>query len=269
MNVQFYSPKHKLLQQLIEGYYFIIDNHKSGTERYWTFPSNYCIVTINLNSRVERLDNNIKFSPSKKKNINTSVVYRYINPIEIYYEKPIYEITIYFKPLGLNHFVDNPETIFSQNRVIEFTSTLANFEAEMCEIFNQEDRELQIEKLESFWLSNFVEKDLELMKSILKDIESNLKIQDVAKKYNISRKHLNTLFLKHLGKPPGEYQKIYRFRKAISTKRGIRNLTELAYDNLFYDQSHLIKDFKALTKISPKIFFRDIDTEQKNVWLFI
>lgn len=269
MELNFYTPRNKLLQQFIEGYYFIIDTQNGGTEKYWTFPNNFCIVTINLNSHVLLSENSIKIFPSKKENIYTSVVYRYTNPIEIYYKKPIHELTIYFKPFGLNHFVQNIERMFWQRNLTGFASTLPDFETEMCKIFDEKDREAQIEQLEKFWLQNLVKRDLDLMKNILKDIECNMKIEDVARKYEMSRKHLNTLFLKHLGKSPGEYQKIYRFRQAISNKSGVRNLTELAYENFFYDQSHLIKDFRALTNNSPKSFFKNVDTKQKNVWLFI
>jgi AraC-like DNA-binding protein len=34
----------------------------------------------------------------------------------------------------------------------------------------------------------------------------------------------------------------------------MKNLTELSYENLFYDQSHFIKNFKDLTKIQPQNF---------------
>ncbi|MET0467052.1 MAG: helix-turn-helix transcriptional regulator [Chitinophagaceae bacterium] len=269
MELNFYTPRNKLLQQFIEGYYFITDTQKGGTEKYLTFPNNFCIVTINLNSRVLLSENSIKIFPSKKENIYTSVVYRYTNPIEVYYKKPIHELTIYFKPLGLNHFVQNIEIIFCQRNLAGFAANLPDFETEMCKIFARKDREAQLEHLEKFWLQNLVTNDLNLMKNILKDIESNMKIEDVAGKYEMSRKHLNTLFLKHLGKSPGEYQKIYRFRQAINNKSGVRNLTELAYENFFYDQSHFIKNFRALTNNSPKSFFKNVDINQKNVWLFI
>jgi len=34
-------------------------------------------------------------------------------------------------------------------------------------------------------------------------------------------------------------------------------LTDLAYDNEYYDQSHFIKDFKEFTGLSPKEFYGD------------
>jgi len=269
VNLQFYTPENSFLKQYIEGYYFIEDNDTDGTEKYWTFPNNYCIVTANLDSRVELSEKSIRIFPTAEKTIYTSVVYRYINPIELYYEKPIHEITIYFKPLGLNHFVNDSETLFSQKRMAEFTHAIDGFEATLKNIFEEQDRKIQIETLEKFWLSKFLEKDLGEMRNILRDIESSLKIEEVANKYQMSRKHLNALFLKHLGKSPGEYQKIYRFRQAIAKQSGIKNLTALAYENDFYDQSHLIKDFKSLTNLNPKKFFKNVDTEQKNIWLFI
>jgi AraC-like DNA-binding protein len=35
------------------------------------------------------------------------------------------------------------------------------------------------------------------------------------------------------------------------------NLTSLAYENEYYDQSHFTKDFKELTGITPKEFYGD------------
>ena len=269
MTIEFHTPKNERLQELIEGYYFITDKEIGGSERYLTFPNNYCIVTTNLNSEVEISTCNISILPSGTENIYTSIVHRYVRPIRIYYEKPIREITMYFKPLGLNHFVDNPNNLFSKDRTSDVNSLLPGLNTEMLTIFNSQTRELQIQELEELWLSLLKENDFTRMQAILDDLELLHRIEYIAEKQNISRKHLNAIFSGYLGKSPGEYQKIFRFRKAISSKGGIRNLTEMAYENYFYDQSHLIKDFKALTNIKPKSFFRDVDSDQKNVWLFI
>ncbi|WP_415542773.1 helix-turn-helix domain-containing protein [Empedobacter stercoris] len=107
------------------------------------------------------------------------------------------------------------------------------------------------------------------MEQILADIETELTIDAIAKKHNISRKHINVLFLKHIGKPPSEYRKIYRFRNTLIENKKSKSLTSLSHGSLFYDQSHFIKDFKALTKIKPSWFFKNIDTEQDNIWLFM
>jgi AraC-like DNA-binding protein len=246
----------------------MFENNIGGTERYWTFPNNYCIVTVNFQSSVILSENRISILPSKEQNIHASTVHRYNHPIEVYYENPIHEITIYFKPLGIGHFVSDPEIMFKQNKMTEFTPPHLDFGSCYEKIFAIKNRELQRETLEEYWLSKLIAKDLTLVEGILTEIESGDKIADIAKKHNISRKHLNKMILKNLGKSPTEYRKIYRFRSAINN-RELKKLTELTYENLFYDQSHFIKDFKALTNINPKTFFKKVNTNDSNVWLFI
>lgn len=269
MQIQFYTPKSHLLKQYLEGYYFISDNETSGTEKYLTFPNNYCIVTTNLNADVTLDGNQIAIVPAKEKNIYTSLVYRYTSPIEVYYEKPIHEITIYFKPLGLHQFIHGLNSMLLQKNMAEFMHALPDFKTAMSKIFYISDRTLQTEALESYWLSKLRLKDLGLIAGIVTDMESNMKIEDIARKHHMSRKHLNQMVLKYLGKSPTEYKKIFRFRKALGNKKDLKNLTELSYENLFYDQSHLIKDFKTFTKVTPNSFFRAVNTEPKNVWLYI
>ena len=112
MLIDFYTPKNKILQKYIEGYYFIAENEKSDEIRYWTFPNNYSILTVSQNTHISQNGNVFKISKSSEKNITVDLVLSYRYPLEIIYEKPLNEITIYFKPLGLNHFVENLQEDF-------------------------------------------------------------------------------------------------------------------------------------------------------------
>lgn len=269
MKLQFYIPDNDTLKQYIEGYYFIFDEEPEGTEEYFTFPNNYAIVTTNLNSTVTFAENKISITPSPEKNIHASLVYNYTAPIIVYYEKPIREITVYFKPLGINRFVNNLETMLASSQMVEFTPGFLDFQPEMNRIFHMADVQCQRTELEAYWLSKLIVKELSAMENILADIESNMKITDIARKNHISRKHLYKMVYKHIGKSPMDYRKIFRFRNALRNKGKVKNLTELSYENDFYDQPHLVKDFKTLTQSSPHAFFKNVNTEKKNVWRFI
>ena len=268
MELHFYTPKSDTLKQYIEGYYFLSDYGTGASKEYTTFPNNYCIVTVNLNSDIKLDINKISIDPTYDDKIYTSFAYRYKNPIRVHYTGPVQEITIYFKPLGINYFVDNLGSMFSQKKMTEFIPQFSDFKDEMRKIFNIDKRPLQIDTLEDYWLSKMKMKDLELLKSMLSDAESNAKVEDIAKKYQISRKHLNSLVQRNLGKPLSEYRKIFRFRNVINNYQGLKSLTELSYEHLFFDQSHLIKDFKSFTEINPNLFFKNVNTANKNVWLF-
>lgn len=270
MQLKFYKPTNELLRKHIEGYYFIQKGKISDPLHYRTFPNNYTIVTVMQNASLSQDNSKIMIRPSGKKGIYSNMVYRYNSPIEIFYEEPINELTIYFKPLGINFFIENSEMFFAQDHTKEIVfNPFADLKAEMDKILNLHDRKKQLEMLESYWLSKYIEKDISVMKDIIKDIEADGKIDEIAKKYNISRQYLNKLFQKNVGKSASEYRRIHRFRKSIAEKNEIKNLTELSHENLFYDQSHFIRDFRKLTDKTPKSFFRNVDADKEVVWLFI
>ncbi|MBF4487145.1 AraC family transcriptional regulator [Flavobacterium sp. CSZ] len=270
MNLEFYKPKNTLLQKYIEGFYFIVEDSTSDPLIYRTFPNNYVIIAIAQNIALTHRDGMMIITPSQENNIVSNIIYRYNTPIEISYLKLINEITIYFKPLGLNSFIENVDFFYSKDhtRKIEF-DPYTDFKPEMEKIFNITNRQKQIETLELYWLSKFREKDVSLAEELIQDIEADAKITELANKYQISRQYLSKIFQKNVGKSPSEYRKIHRFRRSIMEKNKAKNLTELSCDNLFYDQSHFIKDFQDLTHNNPKFFFKNVDTEKENVWLFI
>ncbi|MNY12542.1 DNA-binding transcriptional activator FeaR [compost metagenome] len=177
-------------------------------------------------------------------------------------------MTIYFKPLGINQFVENLEIFFEDILGLHF-NLFEDFIHSMESIFKIKDREIQREKLEHYWLSKLKEKDFSELEKIISDIESDLRIDDIAIRNNFSRQYLNRLFSKTIGKSPSEYRKIHRFRNAIINQKKQKNLTHLSLESSFYDQSHLIKDFKQLTNVSPNSFFKTVNTEKENIWLFI
>ena len=267
MKLDFYKPKNGILQKYIEGYYFVSEDKKSGQIKYYTFPNNFHILSVNQSTEFLFPENKVIIRSSSQDNIVINSVNKYSKPLEITYENPVNEITIYFKPLGINQFIDNPD-IFKEPEISDFNPFI-DFKENMKLVFSQPNRRNQIELLENYWLSKFDKKDLSLIEQILSDIEADLKIKEIAQKYNFTRQYINKLFSKHIGKTPSEYRKIFRFRNALNEAKKAKNLTHLSHNNLFYDQAHFIKDFNALTNTNPTSFFKNVDTEKGNVWLFI
>lgn len=256
MNIKFYRPKNEQLQKYIEGYYFISEDENSKTITYWTFPNNYCILAVNYNSDVVFEEKKIMVVPSNHETIQAGLVFRYIKPLEVCYQNPTNEVTFYFKPLGLNHFMINYQELFLRQKAIAKFNPFVDFKNQMKRILKLKDRDIQIEELESYWLSKLQIRDFSFLEMIKKDLETDLKIEDIAKKHQITRQYLSKLFLRNIGKTPSEYRKIYRFRNSIVNRNKAKNLTALSYDNLFFDQSHFIKDFKKLTDKKPGLFFK-------------
>uniref|UniRef100_UPI0040471B34 helix-turn-helix domain-containing protein n=1 Tax=Mariniflexile sp. TaxID=1979402 RepID=UPI0040471B34 len=268
MNVQHYKPKNKTLKRYIAGYYFMTKSESKLPIRYLTFPTNSTIVSTSQDSDVIFDFEKIVVTPSKNTRIVTDLVVKYTKPFEVFYQQPVNEITIKFKPLGLNRFVPKLSNYFTNEYYMDF-QPFDDMNMEMQSIFDISNRDEQIECLESFWLSKFENVELDRLEKMVADLEGESGIAEISKKHKISRQYLNKIFLKNLGKTPSEYRKVHKFRKALLDFQKVNSLTELSYESLFYDQSHFIKEFKSLTNIKPSSFFKNIDLNKEIAWLFI
>lgn len=85
----------------------------------------------------------------------------------------------------------------------------------------------------------------------------DVKITELCHRYNLSRTTLNNRFLDHIGISPKELSRIYRFNFLLRTgiKKRNRSLPELAHTCGYYDQSHLNREFKMMTGMTPTRFF--------------
>ncbi len=96
-----------------------------------------------------------------------------------------------------------------------------------------------------------VDKPFEIFWSLKLEIEKskgNKPMIELFDENGISAKQAERLFKKYLGFSPKYYAKIVRFQVIIKSlmKDEKQNIANLAADYGYYDQSHLIKDFKAL-----------------------
>ena len=276
MEIKFYKPKNEILQDYIEGYYFLTNLKSDELVEYYTFPSNFSIVSILNNAQIVYSENEGIIKECEGSPLTSDLICHYKKPIKLSYEGNINELTFYFKPLGLNAFLDQSlchytNTFFSN--FIPFDDYSATFSA----ILNEKNIENRIVQIENYWISKlkkFKHPFLNEVISDLKDIQHEYSIADLAKKYAISRQNLTKHFETNLCKSPSDYKKVQRFRNALKnylTKTAKANLTSLSYDLLFYDQSHLIKDFKSLTGMTPKKFFKSISNNNEGEinWLFV
>ena len=202
------------------------------------------------------------------------MVCQFNGPICFKYQGNIKEICIYFKPLGLNAFLKKQLANYCHSYFDPFVP-FSDYEIEMKKILNTENRTLLAESLEKYWLSKLIGFFHPFLSNAISKIEENPKITtlELANEFNVSQKTLILQFKKHLCKTPSEYKKILRFRKALTEMQVSKKktkLTELSYIIDFFDQSHMISNFKSLTGYSPKIFFKNLRTieNSKIHWIF-
>ncbi len=86
-----------------------------------------------------------------------------------------------------------------------------------------------------------------------------LSINELSKQNNINRRQLVRKFSSTIGLSPKQLSKTIRLQATLKTllTKNITSLTDLAYENKYYDQAHFIKEFKAFTGLTPKEFYGD------------
>ena len=71
-------------------------------------------------------------------------------------------------------------------------------------------------------------------------------------------------FRKVVGTTPEKFASIVRFNTVLDNLNDTKSLTDICYENNFFDQAHFIKDFKQFTGDTPEQFKRFL---QKNDFL--
>jgi AraC-like DNA-binding protein len=99
-----------------------------------------------------------------------------------------------------------------------------------------------------------------LLSAVVNDIsgaKGNVSINKLCKKYNRSRATLSQRFAEYTGLSPKELARIYRFNHFVITKlkQCDKTFAEVALECGYYDQSHLNREFKSITGITPSRFF--------------
>ncbi|MCP4458506.1 MAG: AraC family transcriptional regulator [Cytophagales bacterium] len=95
---------------------------------------------------------------------------------------------------------------------------------------------------------------------MIKKANGQIKVKDLYSTLNVSKSTLEHHFIQEIGLTPKEFCKIEKLNYFIETykQNQLETLTELSYRCGYYDQSHLIKDFKHFLNTSPKKYFKSM-----------
>jgi AraC-like DNA-binding protein len=170
-------------------------------------------------------------------------------------------ILVYFTEMGLAQFTSCPanelfnqsislDNIFSQEAVREVEERLA-----LAKTSRQ-----RISVVEQFLLTLLrkIRDDRLIVEAVKLIYQSNgaMKISALAAQLFISKSPFEKRFRKLVGASPKKFASIVRFNTVLHQLDGNKSLTDICYENNFFDQAHFIKDFKLFTGSTPQNFQR-------------
>jgi len=83
-----------------------------------------------------------------------------------------------------------------------------------------------------------------------------IRIAPLARELGLSTDRLEKRFRRIVGASPKQLASVLRFRRVVARYRAGVTLTQLAHDAGYFDQSHLIRDFRSFTGQPPGEFLR-------------
>jgi AraC-like DNA-binding protein len=87
--------------------------------------------------------------------------------------------------------------------------------------------------------------------------EGRVSIASLASASGLSESAFLRRFRDHVGASPKTFASLVRLQRILRIGPDAADLTTLAMDAGYYDQSHFIRDFRAMTGRAPGNFFRD------------
>ena len=91
-------------------------------------------------------------------------------------------------------------------------------------------------------------------------VEGNVSIEKIASMACLSLRQFERVSKERLGLPPKLFSRIVRFSKAYRLKEQMPGIswTKIAYECNYFDQMHLIRDFKQFAGVAPGIIEKEL-----------
>jgi AraC-like DNA-binding protein len=169
-------------------------------------------------------------------------------------------LVVRLAPTGLFHLLGRPVSAYT-NQVIDLESIgltdVAGFVEKLAALPPQE----RIKLLDNYLLREFALHSLkpspvEAALAYIYQRQGVVSIEEITQQSASSRRHLVRLFHEQVGLSPKTFLRIFRFHQVVLAIKTNPNpsFQDVLYVYGYYDQSHFIRDFKALMGQLPSQF---------------
>ena len=260
---QTYIPNHALLKKHISYFYTDVQEDARFHRRYSFFPHVNTTLTFYKHAVFTQGDLHNTVDSAEGLPL-LKLLTRQQRVTTVVQQGPIHKIGIVFSPLGLNHFIRETYQSLAADEVQYFQPVNDDdWNKQITACFQSGNWDNAIQQLEAFLVSLYQHKPYDELYRILEafnDPQNTFSIREIAAQHFINHRKLNRDFKKELSITPEHYRMIARFRYAVQQKivhEHNGNLTSIAYESGYLDQSYMIRSFKKLTGLSPAAFFKE------------
>ena len=252
-------PPFEPLREYIESYWMLISDLSLNEEL--CLPDGSASLLFNFGHPYLRAECH---SPNVKKEFGRiSLSHQGKSSVLITQTGPVRLLGVRFKPYGMAPFFgismsDFPTPFALKGQVLDpFIGTL---EQVLWSVDNFEERIsfLNVELSKRIGGIMHPDKLVKAAVTIMIKHGGNLKIGKLLEQLCVSKSTLEKKFQEHVGLSPKILCNILRFNSIVYSRQSdpAPSLTELSYKKGFFDQAHLVHNFRSFTGLPPGRFFR-------------
>jgi AraC-like DNA-binding protein len=250
------SPSKELAPYI--KHYLFLDNKETAIQKLRLFSDGNTGIVFSFKSKLISEINNYEV----KNYLPNSFLYGQLNGFkDLYSNDKITLVIVVFQPNGIYQLLGIPADEFLDS-IISIDDVFGENGLILQEkLSEQNNNQGKIELLNHFF-RNLISKKSQsnqlIINSSLDFIISNkglFSVSQLVKYTGFTERHLERKFKESIGLNPkkfGNVIRLHHFLKLLKDKPVDTNLTSICYDAGFSDQSHLIKEFRKHTGISPK-----------------
>ena len=235
-------------------YYVVSENEEES--KYKVFPSSGLVIGFQYKGKLAKIKDN------KECNLEAAGITGIADGYKIFKNSAnIGTILVFFTETGFIHFASQPtHELFNQSISLDHVfdkNTITDIEEQLALVETDNQR---IRLVEKFMLSQL--KDIQTDKLIVEAVKliyqskGTIRIKELNEKLHISQSPFEKRFRKIVGTTAKKFASIVRFNSILNSLSETKSLTEICYENNFFDQAHFIKDFKQFTGETPENFKR-------------
>ncbi len=248
---------HPCLDKIVD-YYWIEKNGKSSVK---VLPDGTTSIIFNLGSSI-----NVRGINGDYKGITKNLIIgsqRKFYTIEE--KKDAYIVGIKFTQGGAFHFFKLPMLKFS-NRLIKLEEVLNGESEKIRGLLRDANGVAEVKKVLDYYLlikADMLSGTSDIVDYAIKSVKADgspALIKELCETANISNKHLISLFNKKVGLSPKIVQRLNKFIKVVHTIQSRKEISwpQVAFECNYYDQAHLINDFRSFSGLSPKSYYNGV-----------
>lgn len=248
--------KHIPTQQLQPYIKYFVVSENELEHSYKVFPSSGLVIGFQYKGKLSNVNDNSETELSSAGITGITDGYKIFRN-----SADIGTILVYFTEIGFTHFASHPANeLFNLSLSLDAIFDATNISEVEDKLVLAKTDTVRIHIVEQFLVSQL--KDIQTDKLIVEAVKliyqtnGTIRIKELNEKLCISQSPFEKRFRKVVGTNAKKFASIVRFNSVLNQLTESKTLTEICYENNFFDQAHFIKDFKQFTGDTPENFKR-------------